>query len=152
MARVAPFVAKDFAANTQHILYALAYWVASADEELRPQEQEWLAAQFGEAESETLFEEFRHFTSEEFLATISDGVQDLQEHERHILPKLKLWLLSLAHSDGVFAVYERIILVRALKRLGLYRVQDHHRARTTWRLPFSGWTRVFTRHHIRMDR
>ena len=88
----------DFASLSPDVrrwLYALAYWMASADGLLRPAEAKWLAREFGAEPADVLLAEFRQFDRDEFLATVTDGLKELQPEERHaIFPNLKQWLLG----------------------------------------------------------
>jgi hypothetical protein len=152
-----PFLAKDFSAQSQLLLYALAYWMAAADEELTATEQEWLAWQFGKDRADELLAEFSEKDDAAFHACIEKTFADLDHDEKTtILKYLRPWLLSLAHIDNVFALKERAAIRRIFKEVGLSYIRKIHvrgtpgkarpskgKSKRRWRVPFDSWPRAF---------
>ncbi len=137
--RPTPFTAQDFDEATQRALYALAYWIAVADGRFMPQEEQWLADQFGTDRSQALRTEFQLYTDEQFSEAVRSGIGTLtDETNQTVLPNLKMWLLSLIHADSFFATHERVVLTRVLRQLGLLHIQNSTGSGRAWRLPFSG--------------
>ena len=91
----------DFRESTQRFLFACAYWVAAADEELVPAEQEWLENQFGKETVERLLGEFMGMSREAYfeLFDTEGGLIPFEEYER-VTAGLNGWLLDLMVCDG----------------------------------------------------
>lgn len=120
MAFAAPFEAHALAPEVRRFLYACGFWMAWADGEFKPQEQAWLERQFGPEEARSLYTEFYQLGDEAFFRVLDAETAGLTQSQKdRIFPVLKLWLLSLAHADSVFAVRERLVARQILNRLGI---------------------------------
>jgi len=110
---------RDFSKHVRRSLFACAYWMAAADAELCPEEQEWFERQFGTEEAGALISEFTAMDPDAVVGqacVLPDKLDTRQK--RRLLGAMRPWLLSLAHADSFFAVPERKVLVQVLKRLG----------------------------------
>lgn len=104
----------------QEFLYACAFWVVAADEELKPGEQTWLNSQFGGKRSDELIRQFSALESNRFFEVLKDlayAVED--EAKRRIYPNLISWLQSCCGQDGDVGAAEAEVLVQLKKRLSL---------------------------------
>jgi hypothetical protein len=113
-------VVKDFPEIARDFLFALAFWAAAADEQLRSAEQEWFAAQFGAEQADALMARFSAMDDATFFSTLDASERQLNEAERRMLyPPLEAWLASCITADGVKDPHELNVLVEIKRRLRL---------------------------------
>jgi WD40 repeat protein len=116
----APFVAKDLSMEAQTFLYACAFWTVAADEAIKPTEQDWLIAQFGQQGATGSLEHFVALESRDFFAAFDAAARALKPDERkRIFPQLEAWLTSCALSDAGDIEADQAVIQKVLKRLGI---------------------------------
>ncbi len=110
----------DFKEETQRFLFACAYWVAAADEELVPAEQEWLEQQFGVDAAQRLMTEFINMSDGDYfeLFDTKGGLLPFEEYGR-ITAGLNQWLLELVAIDGEVLESELESVRNIIKRFGI---------------------------------
>ena len=118
MGKQSQLIARDADPDAQAFLLMCAKGVASADGDIIPEEEEWLIDQFGEDALQGLADEDIPLVRNELLDACERlGDQLTNEQRDHIYPQLRLWLLSLARVDSIFAVTERAVINLLLRRL-----------------------------------
>ncbi len=116
----APFKASEKSLDVRRFLYACAYWAVAADEELKPEEQNWLEEQFGEEGVTSSLEEFVSLESGDFFDAFDSAAGALSEQEKKdIYPRLEEWLYSCTTADGSEGAEERNIILKIKNRLSL---------------------------------
>lgn len=79
----------------QAFLFACAFWSLAADAELKPDEQTWLHAQFGEDKTRRLLARFMEFEPDAFLSVFDESAATLADDEKEqVYPRLEAWLRS----------------------------------------------------------
>jgi len=118
--RKAPFVAKDMSLQGRKFLYACAFWAVAADEQLKPEEQEWLVNQFGAEGMTKSLDEFVALESSRFVEVFDDCADALSDDDKlRIYPRLEEWLLSCMGSDANVPDEERQVIGKIKNRLML---------------------------------
>jgi hypothetical protein len=118
MGKKSQFLARDADPDAQAFLLMCAKGVAAADGNIVPEEKEWLIAQFGEDALQVVADQDIPLVPNRLLdACELLGDQLTREQQDHIYPQLRLWLLSLARVDSIFAVTERVVINLILRRL-----------------------------------
>jgi hypothetical protein len=106
-----PFYAKEHSDEAKLYLFASAYWVLAADEQLTGEEQTWLFDQFGELYTRDMLEGLMAMESEEYFTTLADARERVPEAEIGTIDaSLHEWLLSAAMADQTATLEEREIL------------------------------------------
>lgn len=104
----------------QRLLYACAFWVASADGDFSPQEVAWLCKQFGASFAREQWKHFCSLSEDEYFSeydNLTDAVSD--DEKSRIYPGLKDWLYDLAMADNVYAPRERVVIGLLLRQMGV---------------------------------
>jgi len=118
MGKQSQFIARDADPETQAFLLMCAKGVAAADGNIIPEEKEWLIAQFGEDALQGVADEDIPLVPNNLLDACERlGDQLTKDQQDHLYPQLRLWLLSLARVDSIFAVTERVVINQILRRL-----------------------------------
>jgi len=106
-----PFYAKQYSDEAKAHLFASAYWVLAADEQLTGEEQLWLFEQFGERYTRDMLDSLMAMESDEFLARLADTRSHVPDSEmKTIEASLNEWLLSAAMADQTATLEEREIM------------------------------------------
>jgi WD40 repeat protein len=104
----------------QEFLYACAFWIVAADEELKPGEQTWLNSQFGKQRNDELLIQFSALEGDRFFQVLDDLARAVDDSaKRSIYPGLISWLQSCCGQDGDMGNAETDVLVELKKRLSL---------------------------------
>jgi hypothetical protein len=120
MGKQSQFIARDADPGSQAFLLMCAKGVAAADGSMVPKEEEWLIAQFGEDALQGVADEDIPLVPNNLLDACERlGGQLTKEQQDHLYPQLRVWLLSLARVDGIFAVTERVVINQILRRLNV---------------------------------
>jgi|GEM_PF-3502819 len=106
----------------KEFLFACAFWTIAADEQLNEGEQSWLSAQFGDAESKTLLDQFLQLESNRFFDVFDSLAAALTPEERNrIFPALDSWLHSCSASDSAGEAHEKDVITELWKRLDRFK-------------------------------
>jgi len=120
MGKQSQFIARDAYPDAQAFLLMCAKGVAAADGDIIPEEKEWLIAQFGEDALQGAADDDIPLVPNKLLDACERlGDQLPKAQQDHIYPRLRIWLLSLARVDSIFAVTERVVINQILRRLNV---------------------------------
>jgi hypothetical protein len=124
---------------TQELLFALAYWLTTADHCIQESELEWLHDQFGKPFVAGMMARLSAMKPTELTGHVRELHRNVPPGEltgvqTHLLP----WLLELATVDEQRAVNETVVLSIVSRLLGVESVsrrKSQHRCSK----PFAGW-------------
>jgi hypothetical protein len=109
---------KTFSQSTQEFLFACAFWIMAADEELKGLEQDWLVDQFGDQQAMTWLEKYMQMGGEEFVQHFDNLAEAVPVEEREKLyPVLKPWLGACVTSDGEWKPAENEVMLKIQDRI-----------------------------------
>ncbi|MEI6808338.1 MAG: WD40 repeat domain-containing protein [bacterium] len=120
MAQVPRLVPAEFPEHIQKFLFACAFWIVAADEQLTQGEQRWLTEQFGPRKVGLWLEEMTAADGAQFYQAfdkLSAGLGD--NDKRRIFPSLVAWLQDCGASDAAGGVQEKEIIEKIKVRLSL---------------------------------
>ena len=107
----------EYSENAQEFLFACAYWAVAADEKLTTEEQEWLADQFGEEQSQALFSQISSLDNNAFFQLFDDLVNALSDDDKRLIyPQLAPWVVSCIASDGIVEGVEEVVAEEIMLR------------------------------------
>lgn len=113
-----PFHASQFSDTTRKFLFACAFWLMAADEELTSAEQEWLSGQLGADAVALLLQEFISLDSAGFFATFDSLTASLPPSEsRVVFAGLERWMQAATSGPSAEDVIPQI-----LGRIGIQNV------------------------------
>ena len=79
--------------RAQEFLFACAFWIMAADEQLTGEEQAWLFAEFGDSRANQLIQKTLAIESDDFLPYFDTTVNALSDDDkRTVYPQLPPWL------------------------------------------------------------
>lgn len=111
---------EEFTRNVQEFLFACAYWICAADEELRSEEQDWLIEQFGEKKTAAWLENCMNMESQAFLQHFDAMAHSLDDwQKRQVLPAIIPWLSDCVMADKQLDPAENQVLKEIRARLQL---------------------------------
>lgn len=120
MAQNPKVVPAEYPEHIQKFLFACAFWIVAADEQLTQGEQRWLTEQFGPRKTAFWLEEMTALQGARFFQVFDKLAAGLGENDkRRIYPALQAWLSSCAASDAAGNVEEREIIGKIKARLML---------------------------------
>lgn len=114
------FTPTDLSENAQNFLFACAFWIMAADEELSTAEQNWLASQFGEEKYVDRLNEMLELPDGQFMPTFDARTRALTDEERRaIYPTLTKWLCQCVTADGELRAAENEVMRSIQNRIEL---------------------------------
>ena len=117
--------ASEFGLETQKFLYACAYWIILADEQLTMDEQNWMKQEFDESHYNGWLLEFGILNKEEFLEQfdILSGSLPFEDQQK-IFPIIHEWLVECCYSDGSIDDNEKAVIKDLCSRIHLKEMLD----------------------------
>ncbi|MEI6218721.1 MAG: hypothetical protein WCP86_07455, partial [bacterium] len=113
-------VPAEYPEHIQKFLFACAFWIIAADEQLTAGEQRWLTEQFGARKTSVWLDEMTASQGALFYQVFDKLAASLGENDkRRVYPGLVAWLKLCSASDAAGAASEEQVISKIKARLSL---------------------------------
>ena len=120
MAQNPKLVPAEYPEHIQKFLFACAFWIVAADEQLTQGEQRWLIEQFGQRKAASWLDEMTSMQGTQFYQVFDKLAAALGDNDkRRVYPLLVTWLHACGSSDMAGAAAEAEIVGKIRARLSL---------------------------------